>query len=316
MSLSEPFWRIVFFGTPSFAVPTLERLYQGPDQVMAVVTQPDRGKGRGQKVLYSPVKEAARRNRIPLFQPEKVREEAFQEEIKKISSDLFVVVAFGQLLPKSLLGIPKFGAINVHASLLPSYRGAAPVQWAILNDEKATGVTTIMMDEGMDTGDILLQREVTIGERENAETLHGRLSFAGAELLSETIERMKSGRLHPVKQNHSVATSAPVLRKEDGRIDWKKDARAVDCLVRGLFLWPGACTYWEEKLLKVFGGEGTERESGGIPGTVLWVCPEFIEVKSGKGSFLIREVQLEGKRRMKVKEFLLGHPIPVGTILK
>jgi methionyl-tRNA formyltransferase len=283
---------------------------------VAVVTQPDRGRGRGQKVFPSPIKETALRNGIPLFQPERVREEAFQEEIRRISSALFVVVAFGQLLPKSLLEIPEFGAVNLHASLLPKYRGAAPIPWAILNDEKVTGVTAIRMDEGMDTGDILLQKEMRIEDRETAETLHDRLSFAGAELLQETIEKMKAGSLHPVKQDHSKATFAPMLEKGHGRIDWKKEARAIDCLFRGLHPWPGAYTYWEGKMLKVCRGEAAERESGPKPGTVTWVCPEFIEVKAGKGSFLIREVQLEGKRRMEMKKFLPGHPVPIGTIFK
>ena len=311
-----PAWRIIFFGTPAFAVPSLKGLLQGPDKVAAVVTQPDRGKGRGQKVTYSSVKEVALQHGIPLFQPERVSEGAFQENVRHVGADLLMVVAFGQILPKSLLEIPGSGSINVHASLLPKYRGAAPIQWAVLNGEKVTGVTTMLMDEGMDTGDILLQREVPIGEKETAGTLHDRLSMAGADLLLETIEKMKAGSIHPVRQNHSLATYAPILKKEDGHIDWKREAKAIDCQVRGLDPWPGAFTYWEGKLLRVCEGGATERISAESPGAVVWVCADFIEVKTGEGSYLIREVQLEGKRRMRVRDFLSGHPIPIGTIFK
>ena len=319
MSSGEPAWRIVFFGTPSFAVPSLRSLLQGPDKVVAVVTQPDRGKGRGQKVIYSPVKEVALQHGIPLFQPDRVREEAFQENVRNARPELLIVVAFGQILPKSLLEIPGSGAINVHASQLPKYRGAAPIQWAVLNGEKVTGVTTMLMDEGMDTGDILFEKEVPIQEKETAGTLHDRLSALGADLLLETIEKMKAGDIHPVRQNHPVATYAPILKKEDGHIDWKREARAIDCQVRGLDPWPGAFTYWEGKLLKICAGEAADSVSGvaaGTPGTVVWVCADFIELRTGKGSYLIREVQLEGKRRMKVGDFLLGHPIRVGTIFQ
>jgi len=190
-------WRIVFFGTPDFAIPVLKNLFQGADEVVAVVTQPDREKGRGRKVVPPPVKELALQQGQALFQPEKVREETFQEKIKGLQPDLFVLVAYGQILPKSLLEIPKHGAVNVHASLLPKYRGAAPIPWAILKGEKVTGVTTMMMDEGMDTGDILLQTEIPIGDEETSETLHDQLGLLGAQLLSETVRRMKDGNVHP-----------------------------------------------------------------------------------------------------------------------
>ncbi len=314
MSLSHLSWRIVFFGTPSFAVPSLQRLLKGPDQVVAVVTQPDRGQGRGQKVVPSPVKQVGLQHGVRLLQPEKVREEGFQQEIRGISPDLLVVVAFGQILPKSLLAVAKSGAVNVHAALLPKYRGAAPISWTILNGDRVTGVTTIMMDEGMDTGDILLQKEILVGERETTETLHDRLSILGAELLQETVEKLKAGLLHGVSQDPSMATSAPMLKKEDGRIDWRRDAWAIDRQVRGFHPWPGAYTHWNGKLLKAYQGEAVSREPAGTPGTVLWTCPEYIEVATGKGSFLLREVQLEGKKRMKVGDFLPGRPIPVGTV--
>jgi methionyl-tRNA formyltransferase len=282
----------------------------------AVVTQPDREKGRGRKVIPSPVKELALQHGLTLFQPEKVREEAFQEKIKSLHPDLFVVVAYGQILPKSLLKIPKHGAVNIHASLLPKYRGAAPIPWAILKGERLTGVTTMMMDEGMDTGDILLQTEIPIGEEETSETLHDRLALLGAQLLLEIVRGMKAGNIHPIQQDHSKATYAPPLKKEDGQIDWGKEAKEIDRQVRALNPWPGAFTEWNGQLLKIYKGEVREETSERKAGIVSWVGSNFIEVGTGKDSFLIKEVQLEGKRRMSVRDFLAGHPVPVGTVFK
>lgn len=312
-----PPWRIIFFGTPSFAVPTLQSLLQGQDEVVAVVTQPDRGKGRGQKIFPSPVKEFILQHgkyELFIFQPESVKEKTFQERLRELHPELFVVVAYGQILPMSLLKIPKYGAINVHASLLPKYRGAAPIAWAILNGEKTTGVTTMIMDEGMDTGDILLQTEIPIGKEETAETLHNRLASLGAQLLLETLERMKVGDVHPIPQDHSKATYAPLLKKEDGQIDWRKEAEEIDRRVRAFNPWPGAFTSWEGQLLKIYRGEIRKRAPAGKAGTVIWVGSDFIEVETGKDSFFIKEVQLEGKRRMTVRDFLSGHPIAIGTV--
>ena len=307
-------WRIVFFGTPSFAVPTLKCLLQGPDEVIAVVTQPDREKGRGRKVVPSVVKEFVLPHGLPVLQPEKAKEGTFQERVKGLYPDLFVVVAYGQILPKSLLEIPKYGAVNVHASLLPKYRGAAPIVWAILKGEKMTGVTTMVMDQGMDTGDILLQSEIPIGEKETGETLHDRLALLGAQLLLETVTRMKTGDICPVPQDHSKATYAPPFKKEDGRIDWKKGAEEIDLQVRALRPWPGAYTNWDGRMLKIYGGEVRKGMPAGKAGIVAWVGSDFIEVGTGKDSFLIQEVQLEGKKRMNVRDFLSGHSIPVGTV--
>ena len=307
-------WRIVFFGTPSFAVPTLKSLLQGPDEVIAVVTQPDREKGRGRRVVPSAVKECALPYGLPVLQPEKAKEETFQEGVKGLYPDLFVVVAYGQILPKSLLEIPRYGAVNVHASLLPKYRGAAPIVWAILKGEKITGVTTIAMDQGMDTGGIFLQREIPIEEKETGETLHDRLALLGADLLLETVTRMKTGDICPVPQDHSKATYAPPLKKEDGRIDWKKGAEEIDLQVRALRPWPGAYTNWDGRMLKIYGGEVRRGMDTGKAGIVAWVGSDFIEVGTGKDSFLIQEVQLEGKKRMNVRDFLSGHSIPVGTV--
>ncbi len=307
-------WRIVFFGTPTFALPTLQTLFERPDEVVAVVTQPDREKGRGRRVVFSPVKELALRHHLTLLQPERVKEELFQEALIGLHPDLVVVVAFGQILPKSILNIPKYGAINVHASLLPKYRGAAPIAWAILNGEKVTGITTMVMDEGMDTGDILLQVETTIDNEETCETLHDQLASLGAQLLNKTLEKMKIGGIHPIPQDHSKATYAPPLKKEDGHIDWKKGANEINRQVRAFNPWPGAFTKLGDQWLKIYKGEIRERPLTGKAGAVVWVGSDFIEVETGKDSFRIKEVQLEGRRRMTIRDFLSGHPIPVGTV--
>jgi methionyl-tRNA formyltransferase len=312
--LNAPPLRIVFFGTPSFALPTLRTLFEGPDEVIAVVTQPDREKGRGRKVLFSPVKELALQHGLKPFQPEKAKEEAFQEALKILQPDLIVVIAYGQILPKSILKIPKYGAVNVHASLLPKYRGAAPIAWAILKGEKVTGVTTMIMDEGMDTGDILLQAEIPIGDEETCESLHDRLAPFGARLLRETLKKMKSGNIRSLPQDHSKATYAPPLKKEDGHIVWKKEAKEIDRQVRGFNPWPGAFTQWGDQLLKIYKGEIKERTPTGKTGAVVWVGSDFIEVETGKDSYRIKEVQLEGRKRMTIRDFLSGHPVSVGTV--
>jgi methionyl-tRNA formyltransferase len=309
-------WRIVFFGTPDFAVSTLKALLEGPDRVMAVVTQPDRGKGRGQRVIPSPVKKVALAHGIPSHQPDRVKDPSFQEEVKNLQPDLFVVVAYGQILPKSLLDIPKHGAINVHASLLPKYRGAAPISWALLKGEKVTGITTMMMDAGMDTGDILLQSEIPIGEGETFETLHDRLAELGAQLLKETIAGLESEKITPVSQDHSGATYAPLIKKEDGQIDWSKGADEIDRQVRAFNPWPGAYTQWEDRLLKIFGGEVRKGAPQGENGSVSWVGTDVIEVKAGKGCYGIRGVQLEGGKRLSVRDFLQGHRVQVGMVFK
>jgi len=316
--LTMPAWRIVFFGTPSFAVPTLKTLLEGADEVIAVVTQPDRKKGRGQKVSSSPVKEVVSQyeDEISLFQPDKVREEIFRESLRKLGPDLFVVIAYGQILPRSLLDIPRHGAINVHASLLPKYRGAAPIAWAILKGEASTGVTIMKMDEGMDTGDILLQKDIPIGDEETAETLHDKLASMGGPLLSEALAKIKRGEISALPQDHCQATYAPPLRKEDGRIDWMREAKEIRRQVRAFNPWPGAYTLFEGQFLKIYAGEVREGKSGGEAGKILWVGADFFEVGTGEGTFLIKEVQREGKKRMAVRDFLAGHPIHIGTVFQ
>jgi methionyl-tRNA formyltransferase len=309
-------WRIIFFGTPDFAVPTLDILLRGPDPVIAVVTQPDRRGGRGQRILRSPVKEVALERKIELLQPEDAKEDSFQERLCELEPDLFVVVAYGQILSQGILDIPRKGSVNVHASLLPRYRGAAPIPWVILRGEEVTGVTTMMMDRGMDTGDILLQVEAPIGEKETFETLHHRLALLGARLMSETLQGLKTGCVSPKPQDPSRASYAPMIKKEDGHIDWSRGAPEIDRLIRAFNPWPGAFSLWEGRLLRIYGGETRKGSSEGKPGTVIWVGSDFIEVKTGKDSFRIREVQLEGGKRMSTKDFLLGHPVSVGTFLQ
>ena len=313
--MSSPSWRIVFFGTPSFALAPLEMLIQGSDEVVAVVTQPDREKGRGRKVIASPVKELALQKGLSILQPGKVKDVSLQEKLKDFGIDLFVVAAYGQILPKALLNLPKYGAINIHASLLPKYRGSAPIAWAILNGEKKTGITTMFMDEGMDTGDILLQSEIPIRDDETTETLQDRLASLGAQLLSETLEKMKKREIHPTPQDHSKATYAPMLKKEDGQIDWTKGAEEIDRQVRAFHPWPGAYAKWQGQILKIYKGEVRKGRAAGKAGTVLWVGTDLIEIETGKDSYLLKEIQLEGKRRMSVRDFLSGHPVSVGTVL-
>ena len=308
-------WRIAFFGTPAFAVPILQGLLHGPDEVVVVVTQPDRERGRGRRVTASPVKELASRYHRKILQPEKVRDERFQEELRALELDSLAVAAYGQLLPKSLLLLPRHGAVNVHASLLPKYRGAAPISWVIFRGEKTTGVTTMMMDEGMDTGDILLQREIPVDPQETAETLHDKLAILGATLLLESLAGLKEGKLHPISQDHAKATYAPLLKKEDGRINWERTAEEVGRQVRALCPWPGAFTELGGESLKIHRGEVRKRRGQEKAGTILWVGSDSIEVAAGGGSYVILEVQPEGKRRMSAREFLAGRSVKVGTVL-
>ena len=239
-------------GTPQFACPTLQRLIDRGDEIPAVVTQPDRPKGRGQKSVPPPVKELAERHGLPVLQPIKVRAPEFIESVREMNPDVVVVVAFGQILPKALLEIPRYGCINVHASLLPRYRGAAPLNWCVINGEIETGVTTMLMDVGLDTGDMLLKKATPIDPDEDTSSLHDRLSLIGAALLNETLDLLVQGKLVPEKQDEALSCYAPMLKKEDGLIDWTRDARTIRNLVRGMSPWPGAFTYLDGKLVKVY----------------------------------------------------------------
>jgi methionyl-tRNA formyltransferase len=305
--------RIVFMGTPEFACPTLKVLIERGEQVVAVVTQPDRPKGRGQQTLATPVKLLALEHGIPVLQPMKVRHPDAIEEIRALKPDLIVVVAFGQILPKALLEIPTCGCINVHASLLPRYRGAAPLNWCIINGEAETGVTTMLMDVGLDTGDMLLKRTTPIDPDEDTSSLHNRLSGIGAELLAETIDLAAQGLLAPKKQDDALTCYAPMLKKEDGLIDWGKDAPGIKNLVRGMTPWPGAYTYLDDKLIKVYRVQSASGSGG--PGEVLAAGRDGIEVACGEGSVLIYELQLEGKKRLPAAEFLAGCKLAPGAVL-
>ncbi|HBG05575.1 MAG: methionyl-tRNA formyltransferase [Geobacteraceae bacterium GWC2_58_44] len=305
--------RIIFMGTPEFACPTLGTLIERGEQVVAVVTQPDRPKGRGQQTLPPPVKLLAEQHGIPVLQPVKVRHPEAIEEIRSLNPDLIVVVAFGQILPKALLEIPGYGCINVHASLLPCYRGAAPLNWCIINGETETGVTTMMMDVGLDTGNMLLKRATPIDPDEDTRSLHDRLSKIGAELLAETLDRLAAGGLVPEKQDDALTCYAPMLKKEDGLIDWGKDAAGIKNLVRGMTPWPGAYSYLDDKLLKVY---RVQTGSGkGSSGEILSAGRDGIEVACGCGSIIIHELQLEGKKRLSAAEFLAGCKLEPGAAL-
>ena len=302
-------------GTPDFSVPTLKALHEKQYKVLAVVTQPDRPKGRGRRLVPSPVKEVAGTFGYPVLQPHKIEESWFVEEIIAMDPDLFVVVAYGRILPGSFLSIPRLGAINIHASLLPKYRGPAPIQWAIINGEQETGVTTMWMDEGMDTGDILLSAKVSIMPDDTSGSLHGRLAEVGAQLLIETLEKLKTENLFGTPQDKLVATYAPLLKKKDGSIDWTKDAISLDAFIRGMNPWPCAFTLLSGKRLRVLQAKNLQGAAKEKPGTVLEGFPGDFNVATGRGILALKEVQLESAKRLPAKEFLRGCPVPPGTRL-
>ncbi len=308
-----PRLRLVFMGTPEFACPTLQMLIDRGDEILAVVTQPDRPKGRGQQLAPPPVKVLAQQHGITVLQPTKVRAPEFIELMNGFAPDLIVVVAFGQILPKALLEIPRYGCINVHASLLPRYRGAAPINWCIINGETETGVTTMLMDVGLDTGDMLVKKATRISPDEDSRALHDRLAVIGADALAETLDLLNAGKLVPEKQNDVLSCYASMLKKEDGLIDWGKEAHEIKNLVRGVTPWPGAFTHLQGKTVKVC--RVTVGTGSGAPGTVLRAGREGIEVACGGGSLLIEELQLEGRKRLSAAEFLAGYKIEPGTVL-
>jgi len=308
--------KILLMGTPKFAVPSLQAVADSGEELIGVVTQPDRPKGRGELIASSPVKDWAVAKGISVYQPVKVRDPEFLKQLRDLTPDLIVVVAFGQILPKSLLEIPRNGCVNVHASLLPKYRGAAPINWAIIRGERETGVTTMLMDEGMDTGPILLQERVPIEFHDTAETLAERLQVIGARLLVRTIAELKAGRLKPKPQDSSQATMAPLLKKEDGMIRWDQPAEAIVNRVRGLTPWPGAYTFYGPQrwqLWKVSALDSHLRHAA--PGEILEVQKDGVLVATADRTIRIEEFQPENKRRMKTREYLAGHDLAVGMIL-
>jgi methionyl-tRNA formyltransferase len=305
--------RIVFMGTPEFAVPSLRRLIDRGENVIAVVTQPDRPKGRGQRLMPPPVKLLATSHGIQVMQPVKVRAPEFIDTMRDLKPDLVLVTAFGQILPKALLEVPRFGCINIHASLLPRYRGAAPINWSIINGETETGITIMQMDVGLDTGDMLLKKAVAIAPDEDAQSLHDRLSVAGAEAMSETLDILISGKLETEKQNDLLSCYAPMLKKEDGLIGWNREPKYICNLVRGLIPWPGAFTLLGDKTLKIFRCRVAVGE--GKPGTILQADRSGLVVACKGGGLLVEELQLEGKKRLSAKDFLAGYNISPGTVL-
>lgn len=314
--------RVVFMGTPDFAVDALSAIIEAGHDVAAVVTQPDKPKGRGKELQMTPVKACATAHGIPVFQPVKVKEKEAVEHLRRYGAEVFVVAAFGQILSEEILTMPRYGCINIHASLLPKYRGAAPIQWAIINGETITGVTIMQMDRGIDTGDMLMKKEVPITAEETADSLHDKLAQAGAELIVEALPKLVRGELTPVKQNEEESCYAKMLKKSMGRIDWQKGAKELDCLIRGLISWPGAfCSYhgkmlkiWEEKVV-TDEAQTAKLSEESAPGTVVRVEKEAFYVQTGDGILKITAVQPEGKKRMAVRDFLLGYPVKTGECL-
>ncbi len=304
--------RLVFMGTPEFSVPALEALIEGGHTVEAVVTQPDKKRGRGKEIQMTPVKEAALAHGIPVWQPARVKkDEEFLAKLKEIDPDVIVVIAFGQILPKEILELPKYGCINIHASLLPKYRGAAPIQWVILDGETETGITTMYMEEGLDTGDMLLKTVIPIEKDETGGSLHDKLAAAGGPLILETLKGLTEGTLKRIPQEGETCY-ASMLTKELGRIDWTKDAVSLERLIRGLSPWPSAYSSLGGKTVKLWKAEALSAEKKGEPGTVVSVSRDSFSVQTGDGLLLVRELQLEGKKRMDTAAFLRGCPLHEG----
>lgn len=308
--------RVVFMGTPDFAVPTLQALYEAGHELLVVVTQPDKPKGRGKQVQFPPVKEQALAYGVPVCQPRRVKEEAFIQSLCELHPDVIVVVAFGQILPQAVLDIPKYGCINVHASLLPKLRGAAPIQWALINGEEKTGVTTMLLDAGIDTGDMLLQEETEISPEDTGGTLHDKLAELGGPLLVRTLLELEKGTLVPQKQKEEESSYVKMLDKALGHLDFSKSAAELERLVRGLNPWPSAYAYLGGKTLKIWKAAVLEDVAGGEPGCVCELRKDAIVVQTGKGALAIQELQLEGKKRMNTEAFLRGYEIKVGTFLQ
>ena len=320
--------RVIFMGTPDFSVGTLEALIAAGHDVCLAVTQPDKPKGRGGKMQYTPVKEKALFYDIPVYQPKRVRDPECVEELRKYKADVIVVIAFGQILPKSILELTPYGCINVHASLLPKYRGAAPIQWAVIDGESVSGVTTMQMDEGLDTGDMIMKTEVPIAADETGESLHDKLAAAGAALCVKTLKALEDGTAVHEKQGESPTAYAKMLTKELGNIDWTQPAVKIERLIRGLNSWPGTYSHWNGKVMKIWRAEAHTAEEGAKyaqdtaggeepaqPGTVLSVGKNDFTVQTGDGVLRILEVQMPGKKRMETGAFLRGNAMEPGDVL-
>jgi methionyl-tRNA formyltransferase len=304
---------LVFMGTPEFSVPSLRRLVEGGHRVPLVISQPDRPRGRGRRTVPTPVKAAAVELNLPVLQPVSVNTPEVLEQISACRPEAVVVIAFGQILKPALLGLPPLGCINVHGSLLPRYRGPAPIAWAIINGENRTGITTMRMDKGLDTGGMLVARAIPIHREDTADTLHDRLAQLGGEALAETLEGLAAGTLTPRPQNHAQATYAPMLKKADGLVDWSKPARVLERFVRGMTSWPGAFTFWGGERIKLLRARPVVSSSADPPGTVVSRFPGDIVVQTGEGGLTILELQMASGKRLPAEVFLQGHPLPPGS---
>ena len=310
--------KIIFMGTPDFSVGTLEALVEAGHEVVLAVSQPDKPKGRGKEMQFTPVKECALKYNIPVYQPRRVREAQCMEELQKYNADIMVVVAFGQILPKEILEMTPYGCVNVHASLLPKYRGSAPIQWAIINGEEVTGVTTMQMDEGIDTGDMLLKTEVIIEPKETGGSLFDKLAAAGAKLCVETLEALQNKTVTPIPQGETTTAYAKMLDKQLGDINWNKTAVEIERLIRGLTPWPSAYTNWNEKVMKIWDAEVSDIDvemEDAKPGTIVKVEKDAFYVQTGEGLLKVCELQIPGKKRMDAGAFLRGYQVKVGEEL-
>ena len=307
--------KILFMGTPDFAAHILKRLIEAGHEIMGVVTQPDKQKGRGKAISFPPVKEMAIEHRLSIYQPFKVKDPEFIQLIRELEPEVIVVAAFGQILPKELLDIPQYGCINVHASLLPKYRGAAPIQYSIIDGEKETGITIMYMDVGLDTGDMILQAKTPISPEETGGSLHDKLAVLGADLLIQALDDIKEGKATRTPQDDSKATYVKMLSKDMGNIDFTKSAVQIERLIRGLNPWPSAFTKLEGKTLKIWKANIESTDRVAKPGEILEVRKDAIVVMTGQDALVIRELQLEGKKRMSAEAFLRGYSVTVGTQL-
>lgn len=307
---------VIFMGTPEFAVPTLIKLYENKHNISLVVTQPDKPSGRGKKLKKSEVKEAAEKLNLPVFQPDKIKKPENIEILKKYNADVIIVVAYGQILSKEILGMPKYGCINVHASLLPKLRGAAPLNWAIINGETHTGVTTMKMDVGLDTGDMLLKSEVKISDNMNVGELHDMLMHTGAELLIETLNKLENGLLEPEKQQDALSSYAPMFNNDNRRINWNNTAKSIHNLIRGLSPWPTAYFIMEGKTVKVYESTYKIESTNFQAGYVIKADNEGICVAAQDGVVILKEIQMPGKNKMKVDAYLRGNSFPINITLE
>lgn len=308
--------KVLFMGTPDFAVPCLKRLISDGHNVCAAVTQADKPKGRGKKILFTPVKECALGYNIPVYQPETLKDYAFKDKLEEINPEVIVVVAYGRILPEYILNYPKYGCINIHASLLPKYRGAGPIQWCLINGESTTGVTAMYMEKGLDTGAMLLKEETDIGEYENCEELMERLSVLGADTLSKTLALAAEGKLRPVKQDDSMSSYAPMITKETGAIDWNKSSKDIINLIRGTYVWPVAHTLYKGDTVKIFSALKGNENTSALPGEIVSADKKGLEVMCGDGkTVIIKEAQFSGSKKMGIESYLNGHTIDCNTIL-